>query len=411
MVLEAARSHPVFVKDMCYYIVDHIHDDVEFIRRMTSTFLIRDPAQSIPSYYRLDPGVTLEEIGCEAQYRCFERFAGGHRTDAGRDRCRGPGRKSGPVPCTRIARRLVCRSSPRRWSGTPSCRRRGETWAAGTPTSPARRDSAGPGPRMASGWTPHPTSANTTSTTCPSTKGCGRTGSRQHRAPDSKAGKWECRQGHDTVKRRRNAMSAAAKDVRHDFTIRRLSPILGAEIVGLDASKPFDPHTMQALRDAFQAHPPALLPGPAARGRRVGGVLEAVRTARGVSGEGQDQGQDRGLPRRQRLAGRGTPRRGRRTCRLPAQQRTLAHRQLLPVHPLARLHHVRDRGAAGGRGRWRDGLLQHARGVRGAPRGDENAGSSRCTRCTPTARSGGSSPVCRRCRPTSATPCPRSPTR
>ena len=49
-------------------------------------------------------------------------------------------------------------------------------------------------------------------------------------------------------------MSAAAKDVRHDFTIRRLSPILGAEIVGLDASKPFDPHTMQALRDAFQAH-------------------------------------------------------------------------------------------------------------------------------------------------------------
>ena len=75
MVLEVARARPVFVKDMCYYIVDHIHDDVDFIRRMTSTFLVRDPAQSIPSYYRLDPGVTLEEIGCEAQYRCFERFA------------------------------------------------------------------------------------------------------------------------------------------------------------------------------------------------------------------------------------------------------------------------------------------------------------------------------------------------
>ena len=75
MILETARTRPVFVKDMCYYIVDHIHDDVEFIRRMTSTFLVRDPAQSIPSHYRLDPGVTLEEIGCEAQYRCFERFA------------------------------------------------------------------------------------------------------------------------------------------------------------------------------------------------------------------------------------------------------------------------------------------------------------------------------------------------
>ena len=74
-ILGTARGGPVFVKDMCYYVVDHIHDDVEFIRRMTSTFLVRDPALSIPSYYRLDPGVTLEEIGCEAQYRCFERFA------------------------------------------------------------------------------------------------------------------------------------------------------------------------------------------------------------------------------------------------------------------------------------------------------------------------------------------------
>ena len=75
MILDTARTRPVFVKDMCYYIADRIHDDVEFIRRMTSTFLVRDPAQSIPSYFRLDPRVTLEEIGCEAQHRCFERFA------------------------------------------------------------------------------------------------------------------------------------------------------------------------------------------------------------------------------------------------------------------------------------------------------------------------------------------------
>ena len=75
MVLETARTRPVFVKDMCYYVVDALHDDVDLIRRMTSTFLIRDPAYSIPSYYRLDPGVTLEEIGHEAQYCCFERIA------------------------------------------------------------------------------------------------------------------------------------------------------------------------------------------------------------------------------------------------------------------------------------------------------------------------------------------------
>ena len=75
MVLDAALTRPVFVKDMCYYVHDRIHEDVDFIRRVTSTFLIRDPARSIPSYFRLDPGVTLEEIGYEAQYRCFERVA------------------------------------------------------------------------------------------------------------------------------------------------------------------------------------------------------------------------------------------------------------------------------------------------------------------------------------------------
>ena len=74
MILETARTRPVFVKDMCYYVHDRIPHDADFIRRMTSTFLIRDPAHSIPSYFRLDPGVTLEEIGYEAQYRCFERI-------------------------------------------------------------------------------------------------------------------------------------------------------------------------------------------------------------------------------------------------------------------------------------------------------------------------------------------------
>ena len=73
MILETAHARPVFVKDMCYYVQDRIHGDVDFIRHMTSTFLIRDPERTIPSYFRIDPGVTLEEIGCEAQYRHFER--------------------------------------------------------------------------------------------------------------------------------------------------------------------------------------------------------------------------------------------------------------------------------------------------------------------------------------------------
>lgn len=48
-------------------------------------------------------------------------------------------------------------------------------------------------------------------------------------------------------------MSTTATD-RSDFSIRRLSPALGAEVVGLDASEPFEPHTLQVLRDAFQEH-------------------------------------------------------------------------------------------------------------------------------------------------------------
>ena len=47
---------------------------------------------------------------------------------------------------------------------------------------------------------------------------------------------------------------STAEAIRYDFTIRRLSPALGAEVVGVDASKPFEQHTMQVLLDAFQKH-------------------------------------------------------------------------------------------------------------------------------------------------------------
>ena len=47
---------------------------------------------------------------------------------------------------------------------------------------------------------------------------------------------------------------STAEGIRYDFTIRRIAPALGAEVVGLDASKPFEPHTMQVVLDAFQQH-------------------------------------------------------------------------------------------------------------------------------------------------------------
>ena len=72
MILEGARHRRVFAKDMSYYISDYLEDDSEFVKRVTNTFLIRNPAKSIPSYYRLDPEVLSEEIGLEAQWRHFE---------------------------------------------------------------------------------------------------------------------------------------------------------------------------------------------------------------------------------------------------------------------------------------------------------------------------------------------------
>ena len=72
MIYDAARRKPVFFKDMSYYVTDHLRDDTEFLRAVRSTFLIRDPARSIVSYYKLDPRVTLEEIGLEHQWIHFQ---------------------------------------------------------------------------------------------------------------------------------------------------------------------------------------------------------------------------------------------------------------------------------------------------------------------------------------------------
>ena len=71
MILRAAESRPVFVKDMCYYVADYILEDEEFLKRIISTYLIRDPKKSLVSYYKLDPDLTSEEVGLESQYTQF----------------------------------------------------------------------------------------------------------------------------------------------------------------------------------------------------------------------------------------------------------------------------------------------------------------------------------------------------
>lgn len=72
MLVEKAASGPVFFKDMAYYVVPRILSDPDFIHRLTHVFLIRNPVASILSYHKLDPGLTLEEIGIEAQWRLYE---------------------------------------------------------------------------------------------------------------------------------------------------------------------------------------------------------------------------------------------------------------------------------------------------------------------------------------------------
>jgi Sulfotransferase domain len=60
----AARRGPVFVKDMAYHVAGIASP--AFADRFTSTFLIRDPARSLPSLARMWPDFTDEEAGFDA---------------------------------------------------------------------------------------------------------------------------------------------------------------------------------------------------------------------------------------------------------------------------------------------------------------------------------------------------------
>lgn len=71
-LLARAEDGPVFFKDMAFYVMPRILSDPEFLDRLTHVFLIRNPVAAILSYHKLDPGVTLEEVGIEAQWRLYE---------------------------------------------------------------------------------------------------------------------------------------------------------------------------------------------------------------------------------------------------------------------------------------------------------------------------------------------------
>ena len=68
MIFAKAETGPVFFKDMSYYVVPRILADDAFLDRVTHSFLIRDPKASLISYAKLDPELTLDEVGIEAQW-------------------------------------------------------------------------------------------------------------------------------------------------------------------------------------------------------------------------------------------------------------------------------------------------------------------------------------------------------
>lgn len=72
MLLDHGQQRRVFFKDMAYYVLPDILQDLKTLRAIRHTFLIRSPVASILSYYKLDPDFTLKDVGVEAQWQLYE---------------------------------------------------------------------------------------------------------------------------------------------------------------------------------------------------------------------------------------------------------------------------------------------------------------------------------------------------
>jgi hypothetical protein len=69
-LLREAEQHPVFVKDHAYHVMSRANPAM--LRHFRNTFLIRDPAHSLPSLYARMPDFTLQETGYAALFQLFE---------------------------------------------------------------------------------------------------------------------------------------------------------------------------------------------------------------------------------------------------------------------------------------------------------------------------------------------------
>ncbi|MBE1282428.1 MAG: hypothetical protein GJ676_03870 [Rhodobacteraceae bacterium] len=79
MILNTARTGPVFFKDMAYYVAVSLPRDPEFAKQMSHAFLLRDPVEAALSYAKKDAEFTRLELGHEAQHALYSALVGlGH---------------------------------------------------------------------------------------------------------------------------------------------------------------------------------------------------------------------------------------------------------------------------------------------------------------------------------------------
>ncbi len=70
-LVQAADRMRLFIKDHAYHIEPVA--DARFISCFEHTFLIRDPAEALPSYFHKWPDLRFEETGYAGQLRLFEK--------------------------------------------------------------------------------------------------------------------------------------------------------------------------------------------------------------------------------------------------------------------------------------------------------------------------------------------------
>ncbi len=76
-ILESEKEYGVvFVKNMAHHMIAL---DVDKYRKCKNLFLIRDPREIIASYSKVISNPTMQDIGCEKQFRIYENFEDGYK--------------------------------------------------------------------------------------------------------------------------------------------------------------------------------------------------------------------------------------------------------------------------------------------------------------------------------------------